>query len=180
MKTPSFARSFFLLAVSGMIAAGYSVSHAQDVKPDAYSLPVIPPGKAGEPPGQGASAAPATAAIETTIADIMRRPLDYKGRDVVVASEVEEIYTTWSFKLDEKTMFKGGIDNDLLVVAMEPLATMGFTKEWLNKKVAVTGTVRILMAADFRREYGRGVDDRLFRAFEGKPALIATSIRLLE
>jgi hypothetical protein len=119
-------------------------------------------------------------AINTTVADIVRNPEGYDGRNVAVASEVEEIYSPWSIRLDERQLFAGGIDNDILVVAIEPLAFAGFQQAWKGKEVHVIGTVRILEGDDFRREYGRGIDDELFLKFAGKPVIIAQSIKPIE
>jgi hypothetical protein len=148
-------------------------------------VPVVPPGTAGGPSGKGLANPPGPEGlagesvipgIDTTVADIMNRPDLYAGRAVTAVSSVEEIFTPWSFKLDEQQALAGGIDNDILVVGAIPLTSWGFDDSWLNAKVKVTGTVRILQAEDFRREYGRGVDDLLFRRFEGKPAIIARAI----
>jgi hypothetical protein len=149
-------------------------------------LPVIPPGQAGvsseqglaKSPGEkGIVGEPAPPGVDTTIADIMNRPELYIGKNVSVVSSVEEIFTPWSFKLDERQVATGGIDNDMLVIGAVPLTSFEVDPSWLNKQVNVIGTVRVLQAADFRREYGRGVDDLLFRRFEGKPAIIAQSVK---
>jgi hypothetical protein len=167
---------FLLLAGASMLGAGAApFAGTQSIYPDNTSVPVIPPGKAGD--AQVQPAPPASPAINITVAQLMSRPEAYIGRNVTIVSEVEEVFTPWSFKLDEDRLLSGGIDNDLLVIGREPLASMGFREEWIEQPVRVTGTVRILQASDFRREYGRGVDDKLFRRYEGKPALIATSIQ---
>lgn len=177
-KTASLA--FSLLAGTAFLASlHHAAVLAQTSAPDDTSRPVIKPGKAGPQGQQGPSAA--TAAIQTTVGDIQVRPQMYANRNVMVTSIVEEVYTPWSIRLDDDSLLAGGIDNDLLVVGAEPLATMGFDPSWVKKgKVQIVGTVRILQAADFRREYGRGVDDKLFRRYEGKPALIAISMKRVE
>jgi hypothetical protein len=165
--------SFSIAAVLAGFALGAA---AQTSMPTDTSRPVISPGKAGPAHAQGTRPPQASAAINVTVAEIMARPQDYVGRNVTVTSEVEEVFTPWSFKLDEDRVLSGGIDNDMLVIGMHPLASMGFDPSWRDRKVRVTGTVRVLQAQDFRREYGRGVDDALFRRFEGKPAIIAASM----
>lgn len=42
-----------------------------------------------------------------------------------VVSEVDEIFTAWSFKVDEEKALSGGIDNDLVVGAI-PLTSTSF------------------------------------------------------
>ena len=163
---------------AALATAGLSVA-AQTAVPGEISRPVIPPGKVGAKPGQGPAPA-ASPVFDVTIAELASRPRDYVGRNVNVASTVEEIFTPWAIKLDERQLTAGGIDSDLLVLAAEPLVSMGFDRSWLHKKISVTGTIRMLQASDFRREYGRGVDDKLFRRYEGKPVLVATSMRLLQ
>lgn len=179
MANYRFSPTAVLLAGSALLVAGLPAA-AQTAVPNETSRPVVSPGKAGAGNDQGIARPQASAAINATIAEIMARPADYAGRNVTVTSEVEDVFTPWSIKLDEDRVLSGGIDNDMLVVGMHPLVSLGFKPEWKNRQVRVTGTVRILQAADFRREYGRGVDDKLFRRFEGKPALIAESMTLVD
>lgn len=169
----------FLIGSAPLLAQNQRPPEQHGIPTDT-SRPVVSPGKAGPAGSQGVAAPPASAAINVTVAEIMARPQDYAGRNVTVTSEVEEVFTSWSLKLDEDRVLSGGIDNDMLVVGMHPLVSLGFDPSWVNKQVRVTGTVRVLQAADFRREYGRGVDDKLFRRFEGKPALIATSMSIAD
>jgi hypothetical protein len=152
-------------------------------------VPVAPPGKVGDSPGQGLAHTPgpegvaagaAEPGINVPIADIMNRPELYLGRVVTVVSEVEDIFTPWSFKLDEDQTLTGGVDNDLLVVGAVPITTWGFDESWKNQRVKVTGTVRILQPEDFQREYGRGVDDLLFRRYVEKPTVVARSAEKIE
>lgn len=95
---------------------------------------------------------------------MIANPQAYAGKVVTVASRVEEVFTPWAFKLE---------DSDFLVIGANPTQTFNLDTTGVKTEVRVTGTVRILQADDFQREYGRGVDDLLFRRFEGKPALIA-------
>lgn len=170
-----------LAAASAQSTAGSAAIEGTAAAP----VPVVPPGKIGKPSGEGLAAPPgpeglagesAVPGIDTTVADIIQRPDLYAGRSVSVVSIVDDIFTPWSFKLDEQRIAAGGIDNDMLIVGAIPLASWGFDRSWLDAKVKVTGTVRILQAEDFRREYGRGVDDLIFRRFEGKPVIVARSI----
>lgn len=171
----TFLRFGATALMSGTMACGY----AQTSVPDETSRPVLSPGRVGAQGAQGTK--PITSPVmETSVADIMKNPARHANRNVSVSSIVGQVHSPWSFQLDERSLTSGGVDNDLLVIAAEPLATMGFKPEWRNRKIVATGTVRIVQAADFRRDYGRGVDDELFRRFEGKPALVASSLRLAE
>lgn len=168
MKTP-----LLIFSVSAALGISFPASAAaQAAAPEAGARPVVAPGDAGS----GTAVRPASPAIDLTPAEIASRGALYAGRKVTVASTVEEFLTPWAMLLDEDQVLAGGIDNDMLVIGAEPLLALGVDRSWLNREVRVTGTVRILQAEDFRREYGRGVDDRLFRRFEGKPALIAASV----
>lgn len=120
----------------------------------------------------------ASAALDVTVAEIMANPDAYAGRYVTVTSAVEEVLTPWTARLDEDRPLAGGVDNDLLLVGTLPLVSFGFDPSWVNKEVRATGTVRVLQAADFIREFGRGMDNDLFSRFEGKPALIVTSMTI--
>lgn len=163
-------------SVAAFLAAVALNASAQTSVPTDTSRPVVLPGKAGPTGSQGINRPQASPAINATVAEIMARPQDYAGRNVTVTSKVEEVFTPWSFKLDENRALSGGVDNDMLVVGMRPLVSLGFDPSWKDHQVRVTGTVRVLQAEDFRREYGRGVEDRLFRRFEGKPAIIAVTL----
>ncbi|GAB3551711.1 hypothetical protein GCM10027343_36320 [Noviherbaspirillum agri] len=165
-----------LLAAANFIAA---TAAAQNVQPGETSRPVVPAAKAGEQGTGGTAGTAASPAINVTVAEIAERPRDYVGRNVTVTSEVDEVFTPWALKLDEDQLAAGGIDRDLLVISKEPLVTMGFNRAWIDRKVSITGTVRVLQADDFRREYGRGVDDRMFRRYEGRPALVARSMAIV-
>lgn len=179
MKKTRISKPHVLLAAALALCSLAPALAAQPSIPTESSTPVIPPGKAGTE-GRGLAPKPSATAIDTTVADIMRNPAGYAGRSVRVTSTVEEIYTPWSIRLDEQQLLAGGIDNDILVLGAEPLVTMGFKSDWLNKKISVTGTVRILEGTDFRQEYGRGVDDELFRRFASRPAIVASSMKRLD
>lgn len=169
-----------VIAGASILAAIYAgPAAAQNVVPSETSRPVVPAGKIGEQRQDGTAGSPASPAINVTVAEIMERPGDYVGKNVTVTSEVQEVFTPWALKLDEDQLTAGGIDSDLLVISKEPLVTMGFKQSWIDRQVSITGTVRMLQAEDFRREYGRGVDDRMFRRYEGRPALVARSMAIV-
>jgi len=169
----------FAIIAGTVLVAGLHAASAigQTVAPAEASRPAAVP---GQPEGGESQTPRASAALDVTIAELMRQPEAYAGRNVTVTSEVEEIITPWTAKLDEDQALSGGVDNDLLVIGALPLVTLGFDPSWVNKQVRATGTVRVLQAADFLREYGRGVDNTLFSKYEGKPALIATSLTIVD
>lgn len=170
--------AFLLFAGALCLGVAPAPSAAQTGVPGATSQPVIPPGKIGPPSGQGPAGQPDSTPLVARIYEVVQMPDAFIGKQVRLISKVEEVLTPWVLRLGEDPPLVNRPDPDLLLVAAEPLVTMGFDSSWQNKTVNVIGTVRILQAADFRREYGRGVDDRLFRRYEGKPVLVATSMEL--
>lgn len=164
-----------VLACGGLLALQPLPLRAQPTAPDPTSQPVIPPGKAGAAPNDRQKRGD-NPPLQLSVGTITGNPAQFAGKRITLTAAVDEVFTPWSFKLDDDQLSAGGLDNDLLVVGKVPVASWGFDKSWAKQEVRVTGTVRILQADDFRREYGRGVDDKLFRQFEGKPALIADSV----
>lgn len=179
MKKTASLSPVLLTTALVLLPGVHAPASAQPSVPDESSRPILSPGRVGPQGAQGLKDA-SRPILETTVADIMEAPARHANRNVRVASIIKKVFTPWTIELDDRAPLRAGIDNDLLVIGAEPLATMGFKPEWHGRQVVVEGTIRILQAADFRREYGRGVDDRLFRTYEGKPGLIATSIRLAE
>lgn len=167
-----------VIAGTTLLAALHATpASAQDAAPPNPASP--PSGQAGAESGGGPSPR-ASAALDIPVAELMRRPDAYVGRNVTVTSEVDEVFTPWTVKLDEDQLLAGGVDNDILVISALPLVAQGFDPSLRNKKVRATGTVRVLQAADFLREYGRGMTTELIRQYEGKPALIATSLTVVD
>lgn len=176
MKSKNYPAILLLAGTGALIAAASMPIAAQTPIERENPLPIVPPAQVGQEGSEGPRPTSPSAAIAVSIEELRRRPLDYAGRNVTVSSEVNDVLTPWTFVLDDDRVLTVGIDNDLLVIGAAPLAHMGFRPEWRNEKVRVTGTVRILQPTDVRREYGRGVDDRIFRRHVGRPVLVATSV----
>jgi hypothetical protein len=110
------------------------------------------------------------------VADIVENPSQYVGKTVTVNGEVEEVYGTTGFKLDEEAPLAAGIDNDLPVIgASQNLA--GIDDQILNDRVLVQGTVRMFVKAEIDRDYSWfDATPEVEATFEGKPVLIASSV----
>lgn len=171
---------FLLFASTLCMGAAPASSPAETSVPSPTSQPVIPPGEIRPPSGQSPAVRFDSTPLMARIYEVVQRPDAYIGKQVRLSSKVEEVLTPWVLRLGEDPPLANLPNPNLLLIAAEPLVTMGFKSGWQHKTVNVVGTVRILQAADFLREYGRGVDDRLFRRYEGQPVFVATFIELAQ
>lgn len=120
---------------------------------------------------------PLEAATEgITITDITGNPGGYLGKQVTVRGEVEEVVHPQVFSLDEDVPLAGGVDNDLLVVSSAQSAP-AVTEAMKGEVLTVAGTVRAFITAEIERKYGLGLDPELVVEYEGRPVIIAGSIR---
>ena len=120
-------------------------------------------------------------AINTTVADIVRNPVGYEGRNVAVNSTLEEIYSPTLIRIDEDQFFVAGIDNDILVVTAEPLALPGAEHAWRGMRVRVIGTVRVLREDDSRHGHaGNSIFQEVAKQFVGKPIIVAKGLERVD
>jgi hypothetical protein len=114
-----------------------------------------------------------------TVADVVSNPAALDGKQVTLRGEVQEVFGTNAFRMDEEALFAGGIDNDLLVIGAQQNLT-GIDDQLLDDWVEVQGTVRsTFRLADVENEIGYDLDDTLFTEWEGRPVLVATAIKQL-
>jgi hypothetical protein len=105
------------------------------------------------------------------VSDITGNTDQYVGKRVTVQGEVEEIYGTRGFKLNDEAPLRGGIDDDLIVVGTR-------TVRWLmdddldNDSVRVEGTVRRASASELERELGRQFETELQDALRDEPIVV--------
>ncbi len=105
---------------------------------------------------------------------LARDAKDYYGKTVTVKAEVENVYDSRSFTLDEDSVFAGP---DVLV-----LVPAGMTDGLRHDQVVtVTGTVRRYVTAELERDYdwfknGKIVTTKSDIDFETRPVLVATSL----
>lgn len=109
-----------------------------------------------------------------TVAQIMENPALYENRKATVVGEVEEVYSPYSFKLDEDDPLAGGIDQDLLVVGV-PGTAWAFDG-WREANVRVNGTIRTFNVATFRDTYDYDFAPEAFTAWEGRPVMVADTV----
>jgi hypothetical protein len=107
--------------------------------------------------------------------EITENPKQYYGRALAVAGEVENVYESNTFTLDEDNLFGG---NDLLVVVKN--ANTANTPVRVDQSVVVTGVLRPFVVADLEREYDFNWDEGLVRQLEAeyktRPVLIVDRI----
>ena len=114
------------------------------------------------------------------VADITGNMNNYAGKTVTVNGWVERSYSANSFRLDEDSVFTGGVDNDLLVVAKTGIIPAGMKFGSADAGVSVTGTVRAFVVAEIERDLGIDLTTDIEAEFRDKPVLVATSVRTLE
>ena len=114
---------------------------------------------------------------EITVADIVGEPETYYGRRVTLEADVDDVIGPRAFALDEDAPLAGGIDNDLVVLAREPLPTGALDDEWVDQRVRVTGTVARLDVVEIERELDWDLNPEIETELEDRRAvLIAESV----
>ena len=109
---------------------------------------------------------------------LAREAKDYYGKTVTVKAEVENVYDSRSFTLDEDSMFAGP---DVLV-----LVPAGMTSTLAHDQVVtVTGTVRPFVSTELERDFDWFKDGKLVTTktdvdFKTRPVLVATSLTLAD
>lgn len=105
---------------------------------------------------------------------LARDAKDYYGKTVTVKAEVENVYDSRSFTLDEDSVFAGP---DVLV-----LVPAGMASELRNdQKVMVTGVVRQYVTSELERDFdwfknGKLVTTKTDVDFKLRPVLVASSL----
>lgn len=122
----------------------------------------------------------ANSATDVKVADLTGRTADYVGKTVTVEGWVERTYGANSFRLDEDSVFTGGIDNDLLVVGKAGVIPTGLKFGDADAKARVTGTVRRVVIAEIERELGIDLQPEIETEFRDKAVLVANSIQVVE
>ena len=122
------------------------------------------------------NAAPA-AGDNVTVADITGNWNNYAGKTVTVNGWAERAYGPNAFRLDEDSVFTGGIDNDLLVVGASGAIPAGMRSGVADSRVRVTGTVRRFVVAEIERDLGFDLTNEVEAEFRDKPVLVARSVQ---
>jgi hypothetical protein len=114
-----------------------------------------------------------------TVNQLAANPAAFWGTEqlVTVVGEVEDILGWRAFTIEDNDLL---FDEELLVVSARPLLDRhGRTVESAflgDDDIRVSGTVRAFNLAEFERELGVDLEDDLFTAWTGRPAIIAHSI----
>lgn len=112
--------------------------------------------------------------IELKAGDIAKNPADYFGRKIRVTAEVEDVYSTHAFTLDEDQIFAGP---DVLVLNPAPRRE---SKD--DEIVTVSGVIRPFSRTQLETEY-KWFDNRWLLSgdtpidFTTRPVLVADSVR---
>ena len=123
--------------------------------------------------------APATA-DNVTVADITSNWNNYAGKTVTVNGWAERAYGANAFRLDEDSVFTGGVDNDLLVVGAGGVLPAGMRSGNADSRMRVTGTVRRFISAEIERDLGIDLTSEVEAEFRDKPVLVARSVQQIE
>lgn len=107
--------------------------------------------------------------------EIAENPQPYYGRTLAVTGEVETLYDSNTFTLDEDELFGG---QDLLVLVRNGNTANTPVQE--EQTVAATGVLRPFVAADLEREYDFNWDEGFVRQLEAeyqtRPVLIVDRV----
>ena len=129
----------------------------------AQSITLDPPVSGhGDKEDPGGTDGPERGVTITEVLDDVNR---YLGRGVTLSGEAEEVLTPHAFTLS---------DHELLVMKVAPIR---YVRE--ETTAYVTGTVRRFERAALERELGIALDAGVFEQWEGKPVVIADSIRIV-
>jgi hypothetical protein len=109
--------------------------------------------------------------------EISENPSQYYGRTLAVSGEVENVYGTNTFTLDEDELFGG---KDLLVVVRNANTNTANTPIEVDQTVATTGVLREFVIADLEREYDFNWDEGIVRQLEAeyktRPVLVVERV----
>jgi hypothetical protein len=114
-----------------------------------------------------------------TVNQLAANPAAFWGTEqlVTVVGEVEDTLGWRAFTIEDNDLL---FDEELLVVSARPLLDRhGRTVESAflgDDDILVSGTVRAFNLAELERELGVDLEDDLFTAWTGRPAIIAHSI----
>ncbi len=98
---------------------------------------------------------------------VIDNPREFYGRTVTVTGEIDDIVAPTAF-----TIGPGG----LLLVSSAPASATPDLSE--SQTVQVTGTVRRFDLVELERETGADLQDELFAGWEGRPAIVASSVQV--
>lgn len=170
MQKTTIATFIFVLGLL-IVAAGCDRPPESNIGPeDRRDKPVVV---------TNTTTAPVANAVNVKVADVTGNTNNYLGKTVTVSGWVERSYGANSFRLDEDSVFTGGIDNDLLVVGAANVVPAGLKFGNDDAKVRVTGTVRRVVIAEIERDYGFDLTPEVETEFRDKAVLVANSVQVI-
>lgn len=124
-------------------------------------------GVVGEPaPGEREGITQSEAA--PSIEEIGQRPAHYEGQSVTVTGQVEE-------RLGLNALRVQGHDGDVAILVLDNRGRPIDIEP--NEDIRVTGNVQVFSMSQVQDQLGMNLDPDIFRDYEGRPALMATSIQ---
>lgn len=110
-----------------------------------------------------------------TVEEVTANPNEFYGDSVTVSGEVVEAVESGAFRIE-------GDGAQLLVVGIQQLSTTAEADaQEINEgdQIRATGELRRFKMEEIRQVSDRGIDDEYFGDFEGDPALLASSFRVI-
>jgi len=118
---------------------------------------------------------------QPSVADIAGDPQAYYGQDVTVTGEVEDGFGPNAVVLEGRHLLSKG---EVLLIAPQglpvPQGRPADQPLQSGDDVQVTGTLRPFVREDVARNLGLNLDPGTFRDWEGKPAIIASDLRMVK
>jgi hypothetical protein len=103
---------------------------------------------------------------------------------VTVSGNVDSILSPHAVTLEDNDLLFG---EQLLILTTRPmlddqgrLLSSAQVNRLRDQRVTVTGTANQFRIADFRASHGIDLNQQMFAQWEGKPALVASSIRFTD
>jgi len=120
--------------------------------------------------------------LPATLERIVTSPSDYLGERVTISGELEEILSTNTIELEEDDEPLEVLnDKRILVIFNTDFDTSTLSE---NTVLEVSGRVRMMRVADYRRQFAITQNLELLETieveYEGRPVIYADSVRVIE
>lgn len=117
-------------------------------------------------------------AVGVGVADIVDDPGEFYGKNLTVSGLVGEVVAPNAVTIGGQD---GVFEEELLIVGAQPLPELAAgdaVEVAVDDLVQATGTLQEFQVTEFEEALDTQFDDQLFAAYEGEPALQATSVAL--
>ncbi len=148
-------RNYHLQIVAGLLVAVLAGCKSKDERP-------TPIGQTATTPG--------------TVDDIKDKPLQYVGRTMTVAGEVDKVFADNTFEIEGDGIIW---EKKLLVLTKSPVK-FGPTSVRDDDDVVVRGTIKQMAPAALEAELGRDLPAEVEQKYADQPVLVADDVRLVD